>query len=83
MTLAAEKSMEHIGETCVMKNHDHDLVHELSSRLDDLWRCDQYIANADGKPELQQFWRDIKQQDMQVAERLRKLIAEECQQGCF
>ena len=42
---------EHIGETCGAANHDHDLVQELSKRLDGLWRFDQCIANAEGKPE--------------------------------
>ena len=49
MTLAAEKEFEHIGETCGCKDHDHDLIHDLSKRLDALWRYDQYIANAEGK----------------------------------
>jgi hypothetical protein len=37
MTLAAEKEFEHIGETCGCKDHDHDLIHDLSKRLDALW----------------------------------------------
>jgi hypothetical protein len=47
MTLAAEKTLEHIGESKGIEDHDHDLVHELSKRLDALWRYDQYIANAE------------------------------------
>ena len=35
-------------------------VHDLSKRLDALWRYDQYIANADAKPQLQDLWRDLK-----------------------
>ena len=42
------QSTEHIGETAGAKNHDHDLVHDLSRRLDAVWRYDQYIANAEG-----------------------------------
>jgi hypothetical protein len=41
MTLAAEKKMEHIGESCGCADHDHDLIHELSKRLDAPWRYDQ------------------------------------------
>jgi hypothetical protein len=40
MALAAEKELEHAGESCGCKHHDHD----LSKRLDALWRYDQYIA---------------------------------------
>jgi hypothetical protein len=36
MSLAAEKELEHIGETCGVSDHGHD----LSKRLDALWRYD-------------------------------------------
>ena len=56
MQLAAEKELEHIGETAGCEDHDHDLIHDLSKRLDALWRYDQYIANAEGRPALQALW---------------------------
>lgn len=62
MKLAALHQLEHIGETCGSADHDRDLVHELSKRLDALWRYDQYIANADGHADLQEFWRGVKRQ---------------------
>ncbi len=43
MTLAAEKELKHLGETAGCQDHDHDLIHELSRRLDSLWRYDQSI----------------------------------------
>ena len=55
--MTTEKEYEHIGETRGCADHDHDLVHELSRRLDGVWRYDQYIANADGQADLQKFWR--------------------------
>lgn len=73
----------HVGETKAIANHDHDLVHELSKRIDGVWRYDQCIANAEGKQELQDFWRDLKRQDQQNADRLKDLIREEIKQGCF
>ena len=83
MALAAEKEFEHIGETCGCADHDHDLVHELSKRLDALWRCDQYIANAAGRGPLQEFWRAIKTQELTNIKRLKELIGEEIKKGCF
>jgi hypothetical protein len=83
MTLAAEKEMEHIGESAGAADHDHDLLHELSRRLDGLWRYDQYIANAREKQELKQFWQDIKAQEEKNIDRLKGLVAEEVRQGCF
>ncbi|MCH7987515.1 MAG: hypothetical protein IID46_00025 [Planctomycetes bacterium] len=83
MTLAAEKELEHIGETCGCADHDRDLVHELSKRLDALWRCDQYIANAGDKQQIMDFWEEIKQQEQLNIRRLKQLIAEEIANGCF
>lgn len=45
-TRAAIKAYEHIGETRGCADYVHDLIHELNTQLDALWRYDQYIANA-------------------------------------
>lgn len=82
-TTNLEKCCAHIGETAAMKDHDRDLVHELSKRLDFLWRCDQYIANAEGHDEAIDFWRDIKKQEQKNIDRLRSLIKGEIKQNCF
>jgi hypothetical protein len=83
MTLAAEKELEHMGETCGCADHDHDLVHDLSRRLDALWRYDQYIANAEGKPGLQEMWREFKRQELANIQRLKQMVADEIQENCF
>jgi protoheme ferro-lyase len=83
MALAAEKELEHIGETHGVADHDHDLIHDLSKRLDALWRYDQYIANAEGKPALQDLWRDLKHQEIDNINRIKQMIVEEVRQNCF
>ena len=83
MTLAAEHELEHLGETSGCADHDHDMVHELSRRLDTLWRCDQYIANAGSRTSLQRFWEDLKAQEQQNIKRLKQILAEEIKNGCF
>ena len=83
MAFAAEKELEHIGETCGCADHDHDLIHDLSKRLDALWRYDQYIANADGKPALQKLWRELKRQESDNIKRVKLMIADEVRQDCF
>ena len=83
MTLHAEKELEHLGETEGCADHDHDLVHELSRRLDAIWRYDQYIANAKERPEMQQFWQDMKSQDQENVNRLKKLLKDEITTKCF
>lgn len=83
MAIAAEKEIAHIGITQGAADHDHDMVHELSKRLDALWRYDQYIANAEGIDELQTFWRELKEQDQKNISRLKEIIAEHCAKDCF
>jgi hypothetical protein len=83
MTLAAERELTHLGETAGCSDHDHDLVHELSRRLDSLWRYDQYIANAEWREGLRQFWCDAKSMEQQAVQRLKELIAQEVRNDCF
>lgn len=83
MSLAAEQELKHVGETQGCANHDHDLVHELSRRLDALWRYDQYIANAEGHDNAKQFWIEVKTQEQQNVDRLKQLIADEVRNDCF
>jgi hypothetical protein len=83
MSLTAEREYKYIGTTFGAEDHDYDLVHELSRRLESLWRSDQSIANAEGKPALQAFWRDLKRQEQHNIERLKELIRCEIDEGCF
>ena len=83
MNTACEDELEHIGESRGCADHDHDLVHELSKRLDTLWRCDQCIANAEGHSKLLQFWHDVKRQEQDNIVRLKELIADEIRAKCF
>jgi hypothetical protein len=83
VALTTEKEYEHIGETRGCADHDHDLVHELSRRLDGVWRYDQYIANADGQADLQKFWRSVKAQEQENIQQLKKLLVKHVQSNCF
>ena len=83
MSMTAEREMEHIGRSKGAENHDHDMIHELSKRLDALWRYDQYIANAEGDRELQQFWDELKNQEQGNVKRLKEFLAEHIEKECF
>jgi len=83
MFLTAEHEYEHVGETAGIADHDHDLIAELHRRLDALWRYDQYIANAEWRTELRDFWHDAKAQEQQAVSRLRQLICNEVRNNCF
>ena len=83
MAAAAEKQTEHIGETKAVANHDHDMIHELSKRIDAVWRYDQYIANAKNDQELSAFWNDVKRQDEENVRRLKELVKSHVKKNCF
>jgi hypothetical protein len=83
MSMVAEKEMEHIGKSKAIENHDHDMIHELSKRIDAVWRFDQYIANAEGDSELQDFWRELKEQEQENVRRLKEFVAEHIEKDCF
>jgi hypothetical protein len=83
MAPAAEKQTEHIGATKAVADHDHDLIHELSERIDAVWHYDQYIANAASDPELKEFWTTLKTQEQKTVSRLKELVADHVKKGCF
>ena len=83
MSMTTEKEYKHIGETRGCEDHDRDLVHELSRCLDGVWRYDQYIANANGLADLQDFWRNVKAQEQENIQQLKKLISQHVQSNCF
>lgn len=83
MSMTAETEYEHMGETRGCADHDHDVVHELSRRLDGVWRYDQYVANAEGQADLQDFWRNVKAQEQENIQQLKKLLAKHVQNNCF
>jgi hypothetical protein len=83
MPLVLEKSIEHIGETKAAANHDRDMIHELSKRIDAVWHADQYIANAETDKELKQFWTDLKSQELENVKKLKKLVTRHIGKDCF
>jgi len=83
MAMTTEKEYEHLGETRGCENHDHDLIHELSRRLDGLWRYDQYIANANGMADVRDFWRNVKSQEEENIQKLKKLLVQHVESNCF
>lgn len=71
-----QKAEKHIGETKAVPNHVHDLIHDLSNRIDAVWRYDQYIANAaeGGSDEERQMWEDLKNTEVETVKKLKKLL---------
>lgn len=85
MADATERRPIHLEESCSRPDHDHDhdIIHELSRRLDSIWRYDQYVADAEWRVGLKQFWIDMKAQEQANINRLKELIVEEVHNNCF
>jgi Mn-dependent DtxR family transcriptional regulator len=59
------------------------MIHDLSRRLDVVWRLDQYIANAKNAPHVKEFWVEAKEQELKNVERLKELIREHVRKDDF
>ncbi len=77
------RKFEKIGRSSGCADHDHDLIHDLSSRLDSLWHYDQYIDNAVGHSNIQKFWETVKSQELDNIDQLKNLIRIEIERDCF
>ena len=80
-----DQAEQHIGETKGISNPNHDLIHDLSNRLDALWRYDQCIANAEkgGADDSKQLWQDLKAQETKNVARLKELTGKRVKDGSF
>lgn len=83
MAKNAERDLKNYGQTSGCADHDHDLVHELSRRLDMIWRYDQYVANAEWREDQRQFWLDMKAQEQENIKLLKELLKQEVADECF
>lgn len=72
-----------VGKTKAIRDHDHDMIHDLSQRLDAVWRYDQFIENADKFPDLKKFWQDSKKTELETIERLKELIRQHVRDDNF
>jgi hypothetical protein len=63
-----------------MKNHNHDLVHQLSETLDSIWRFDEYAKNAEGCANCAAMWQTLKEScqkhEQMLLEEIKRHIAE-------
>ena len=80
-----DQAEQHIGQTKGLPNHVHDLIHDLSTRLDALWRYDQCIANAEqgGADDSKEFWQNLKAQEMKNVDNIKELIRKRVQDKSF
>ncbi len=66
-----------------MKNHNHDLIHQLSELLDSIWRFDEYKKNAAGCGECEKLWDELKSAYQEWERRLVGAISKHIKEGEF
>ena len=69
------------GEADVLPPHIVTLIRERRRRLATIPRYDRYIAQAAGHLTLQGFWRNLKRQDVEDAQRLKNWLDREIADG--
>ena len=69
------------GEADVLPPHVVALIRERQRRLAAIPRYDRYIAQAAGHLTLQGFWRNLKRQDVEDAQRLKNWLDREIADG--
>lgn len=66
-----------------MKNHNHDLAHQLSEDLDSLWRYEGYLKNAQGCGACVGMWEKFRSMDEEKVQLLRDEIVRHVNEGRF
>jgi hypothetical protein len=77
MLLTARPGQVRLGETRVLPARVVALQRERRRRLAAIPRYDRYIAEAEGDLVQQAFWRNLKRQDLEDAQRLKNWLAQE------
>ena len=81
MLLMARPGQVRAGETRALPARVIALQRERRRRLAAIPRYDRYIAAAAGDLALQAFWRNLKRQDLEDAQRLKNWLAQETTHG--
>lgn len=66
-----------------MTNNDHDLIHQLSEKLDSMWRYDEYIKNAKNCKNCKKLWENLRDRDLEMVEALKEEIKNHIKVGSF
>jgi hypothetical protein len=67
----------------MLKNHNHDLVKQLSEVSSSLWRMDEYLKNAEGCESCTAMWKQVTTNLNQASDMLVKEINRHSQENRF
>ena len=80
-----QQAEERLGYSQGMSNHSHDLVQELSIRLDQQWPYEQYAKNAHeaGMQDAVEIFRRLERENQSAINLLRDHITKMAKEGTF
>jgi len=67
----------------MLKDHNHDLIHQMSESSDSLWRMEEYMKNAEGCDKCQAIWQKMKDDFSVHTEMIREEIERHVKEGRF
>lgn len=67
----------------MLKDHNHDLVKQLSEDSSSLYRYDEYAKNAEGCEHCQALWRKLKEMDEERVKMLTEEINRHAKENRF
>lgn len=67
----------------MLKDHNHDLVHQLSETSDSLWRLEDYLKSAKGCEYCEGIWKEIKEDHEKHIKLLTSEIERHVKEGRF
>lgn len=67
----------------MLKNHNHDLVHQLSETSDSIWRMEDYLKNAEGCDYCKSIWDEMKKDYEKHVGRLKEEIVRHVNENRF
>ncbi|MBI2587931.1 hypothetical protein HYW30_01355 [Candidatus Azambacteria bacterium] len=67
----------------MLKNHNHNLIQQLSEDLDSLWRYEQYTTDAAACSHCTELWKKLRELDEEKVKLLRDEITRHVNEGVF
>jgi len=66
-----------------MDNHIYNLAKALTKKSQAVWRYEKFIKDSDGCPECEELWRELKEEDEEHVEKMKKILTSHAKAGAI
>ncbi|MBU6141818.1 hypothetical protein KGO95_01695 [Patescibacteria group bacterium] len=67
----------------MLKDHNHDLIKQLSVSSSSLWRMEEYRKNAKGCPHCEKLWGEVEKLQEKISALLTDEVTRHVKEGKF